>query len=154
MNPGGLRADILPGTDGKVTFGSVFAAQPFGNTLVTKTMTGRQIRELLEQQFNDPNWVRVLSPSSGFRFGFDLSRPVGQRVLFATLNGAPLDDAASYRVTVSDFLSNGGDAFSLFKEGTAPAVGPTDLEALIAWLSRGGVTALPTLDRVENRTPQ
>ena len=154
MNPGGLRADVLPGADGKVTFGSVFAAQPFGNTLVTKSMTGRQIRELLEQQFNDPNWVRVLSPSSGFRFGFDLSRPVGQRVLFATLNGAPLDDAASYRVTVSDFLSNGGDAFSLFKEGTAPAVGPTDLEALIAWLSRGGVTALPTLDRVENRTPQ
>ncbi|MBK6706652.1 MAG: bifunctional metallophosphatase/5'-nucleotidase [Sphingomonadales bacterium] len=154
MNPGGLRADVLPGANGKVTFGSVFAAQPFGNTLVTKTMTGKQIRDLLEQQFNDPAWVRVLSPSSAFRFGFDLSRPIGQRVVFATLNGTPLDDAASYRVTVSDFLSNGGDAFSLFKEGTSPAVGPTDLEALIAWLSRGGVTALPALDRIENKTPQ
>lgn len=154
MNPGGLRADVLPGADGKVTFGSVFAAQPFGNTLVTKTMTGKQIRDLLEQQFNDPNWIRVLSPSSGFRFGFDLSRPIGQRVLFATLNGAPLNANASYRVTVSDFLSNGGDAFSLFKEGASPAVGPTDLEALMAWLSRGGVTALPVLNRIENKTPQ
>lgn len=154
MNPGGLRADILPGPDGKVTFGSVFAAQPFGNTLVTKTMTGRQIRDLLEQQFNDPNWVRVLSSSSGFRFGFDLSRPVGQRLLFATLNGAPIIDDKTYRVTVSDFLSNGGDAFSVFREGTGPTVGPTDIDALIAWLSRDGTTALPLIDRIENRTPQ
>lgn len=151
MNPGGLRADVVPAADGKVTFGSVFAAQPFGNILVTKTMTGRQIRALLEQQFNDPNWVRILSPSQGFRFGYDLSRPVGQRLLFATLDGLPLRDDAAYRVTVSDFLSNGGDAFSLFKEGSDPVVGTTDLEALTAWLANGRI--LPRLDRIENHTP-
>lgn len=154
MNPGGLRADVLPGADGKVTFGSVFAAQPFGNTLVTKTMTGRQILELLEQQLNNQDWFRILSPSTGFRFGYDLSRPVGQRILFATLNGAAIDAGAAYRVTVSDFLSNGGDGFSIFKEGTNPAVGPTDLEALMALLSQGKGTSLPALDRVENKTPQ
>lgn len=153
MNPGGLRADIVPGADGNITFGAVFAAQPFGNILVTKTMTGKQIRDLLEQQFNDPSWVRVLSPSTGFRFGYDLSRPVGQRVVFATLNGAAIEDARAYRVTVSDFLSNGGDAFSMFKEAANPAIGPTDLEALIALLSRGGVTGLPARGRVENQTP-
>jgi 5'-nucleotidase len=152
MNPGGLRADVVPAADGKVTFGSVFAAQPFGNMLVTKTMTGKQIRDLLEQQFNDPNWYRILSPSSGFRFGYDLSRPIGQRVVFATLGGASLEDGQSYRVTVSDFLSNGGDAFSVFKEATNAAAGPTDLEALIDLLSRGAPTALPALGRVENRT--
>ena len=154
MNPDGIRADIFPGTDGQVTFGSVFAAQPFGNTLITKKLTGKQIIGILEQQLNNPDWYRILSPSSGFRFGYDLSRPIGERILFATLNGAPLDANASYRVTVSDFLSNGGDGFSLFKEGTSPAVGPTDLEAFIAFLSRGGTTALPTLDRIENKTPQ
>jgi 5'-nucleotidase len=152
MNPGGLRADVVPGADGKVTFGSVFAAQPFGNMLVTKTFTGKQLRALLEMQFNDANWVRVLSPSKGFRFGYDLTRPIGQRVTFATLNGAPLEDAKSYRVTTSDFLSNGGDAFLILKEGTNPVVGPMDLEALIALLSRGGVTALPTLDRIDNQS--
>jgi 5'-nucleotidase len=154
MNPGGLRADVVPLPDGKVTFGSVFAAQPFGNTLVVKSFTGKQLRDLLEQQFNDPNYVRILSPSKGFRFGYDLSRPVGQRVLFATLNGAPLEDAKSYRVAVSDFLSNGGDAFLAFKDGTNPVVGDIDLEALVAHLSRSGVPPLPQLDRVENRTPQ
>lgn len=151
MNPGGLRADVVPAADGKVSFGSVFAAQPFGNILVTKTMTGKQIRALLEQQFSDPNWVRILSPSRGFRFGYDLTRPAGQRLLFATLDGQPLGDDTSYRVTVSDFLSNGGDAFSMFKEGSDPVVGVTDLEAFTAWLANGRV--LPTLERVENRTP-
>jgi 5'-nucleotidase len=153
MNPGGLRADVVPLADGKVTFGAVFQAQPFGNTLVTKTLTGKQIRDLLEIQFADPNLSRILSPSSGFRFGYDLSRPVGQRVLSTTLNGAPLEATKTYRVTTSDFLGNGGDGFITLKEGTEPLVGPIDLEALIAWLARGGVTALPSLGRVENRTP-
>ncbi len=154
MNPDGIRADVLPGADGNITFGTVFAAQPFGNTLVTKTLTGKQIIGILEQQLNNPDWYRILSPSSGFRFGYDLSRPIGQRVVFATLNGTPLGENQTYRVAVSDFLSNGGDGFSLFKEGANPAVGPTDLEALMAWLSRGETTALPTLDRIENKTQQ
>jgi 5'-nucleotidase len=153
MNPGGLRADVVPEADGKVTFGEVFTAQPFGNQLVTKTFNGKQLRDVLEQQFNDPNWVRVLSPSTGFRFGYDLSRPIGNRLVFATLNGAALDDAKSYRVTASDFLSNGGDAFSGFKGGTDATVGPPDIEAFIAHLADGGIRALPMLDRVENKAP-
>jgi 5'-nucleotidase len=153
MNPGGLRADVVPQADGKVTFGSVFAAQPFGNTLVVKSFTGKQLRELLEQQFSDPNYVRILSPSTGFRFGYDLSKPAGQRIVFATLNGAPLEYTKTYRVAVSDFLSNGGDGFSVFPAGTNPVVGDVDLDALVAFLSRAGVTALPLLDRVEKKSP-
>ena len=153
MNPDGIRAEVVPDANGKLTFGSVFTAQPFGNQLIVKTMTGAQLKEVLEQQFNNPSWVRVLSPSSGFRFGYDLSKPLGQRVIFATLNGAPIDDAKTYRVAVSDFLSNGGDLFAGFVKGTNPTVGPTDLEAFIAFVGRAGVTALPVLDRVENLTP-
>ena len=153
MNPDGIRAEIVPAADGKVTFGSVFSAQPFGNQLIVKTLTGSQLKEVLEQQFNNPDWVRVLSPSSGFRFGYDLSKPIGQRVIFATLNGAPIDDAKAYRVAVSDFLSNGGDLFAGFATGTDATVGPTDLEAFVAFVGRPGLTALPTLDRIENLTP-
>ncbi len=153
MNPDGIRAEIVPGADGKVAFGSVFSAQPFGNQLIVKTLTGSQLKEVLEQQFNNSDWVRVLSPSSGFRFGYDLSKPIGQRVIFATLNGAPIDDAKAYRVTVSDFLSNGGDLFAGFVTGTDATVGPTDLEAFVAFVGRPGLTALPTLDRIENLTP-
>ena len=153
MNPDGIRAEIVPGADGKVTFGSVFSAQPFGNQLIVKTLTGSQLKEVLEQQLNNPSWIRVLSPSKGFRFGYDLSKPVGQRVIFASLNGVAIEDDKPYRVAVSDFLSNGGDLFAGFVSGTNATVGPTDLEAFIAYVGRPGITVLPTLDRIENLTP-
>jgi 5'-nucleotidase len=70
MNPGGVRADLVPAADGSVSYGQIFSVQPFGNSLVVKTMTGAQIRALLEQQFNSgSNTVaapRVLLPSAGF----------------------------------------------------------------------------------------
>jgi 5'-nucleotidase len=153
MNPDGIRAEVVPGSDGKVTFGSVFTAQPFGNQLIVKTLSGSQLKDVLEQQFNNPNWIRVLAPSAGFRFGYDLSKPVGQRLIFVTLNGVPLDDDKPYRVAISDFLSNGGDLFAGFVKGTNSTVGPTDLEAFIAFVGRPGVTALPELNRIENLTP-
>lgn len=153
MNPDGIRAEIVPMADGKVTFGSVFSAQPFGNQLIVKTMTGAQLKEVLEQQLNNPNWFRILSPSNGFRFGYDLSKPIGARVTFATLNDEAIDDGKDYRVAVSDFLSNGGDLFAGFTKGTNAMVGPTDLEAFIAFVGRAGLTALPKLDRVDNQTP-
>jgi 5'-nucleotidase len=52
-----------------------------------------------------------------------------------TLNGAPINPAASYRVTVSDFLANGGDTFTTFTQGTNRTPGMVDLAALEAWLA-------------------
>lgn len=152
MNPDGLRADILPDANGNVTFGAAFVAQPFSNALVTLSLTGKQIRDALEQQFTNPNWIRILSPSAGFRFAYDGNRPAGQRIVSATLDGVPLADAKTYRVAMSEFLSNGGDLFDVFKSGTHRTVGPVDVNALIAWLSRGGQTPLPALDRVTKQT--
>ncbi|MFZ1737527.1 5'-nucleotidase C-terminal domain-containing protein, partial [Sphingorhabdus sp.] len=88
----------------------------------------------------------------GFRFSYDMNLPVGQRILAMSLNGVPIRDDQKYRVAISDFLSTGGDLFSVFVSGTDAAIGPQDIDAMIAWLSRGGLTALPKLDRVENRT--
>ena len=57
MNPGGIRGGVgflvTAGGEGpgEVTYGEAFTVQPFGNTLVTKTMTGDMIRRLLQQQF-------------------------------------------------------------------------------------------------------
>ena len=154
MNPDGLRVDIVPDASGNVTFGSLFAAQPFSNAVLVKTLTGAQIRAVLEQQFNDPQWTRVLSPSQGFRFSYDLSKPEGQRILAMSLNGTPISPEARYRVAMNSFLASGGDKFSAFKDGTEAVTGPLDIEALMAWLSGPSPRALPALDRVTNLTPQ
>ncbi|MBK8630432.1 MAG: bifunctional metallophosphatase/5'-nucleotidase [Sphingomonadales bacterium] len=154
MNPDGLRVDIVPGADGTVTFGSLFAAQPFSNAVMVKTMTTAQIRAVLEQQFNDPQWTRILSPSQGFRFSYDMSKPEGQRILAMSLNGMPLAEDGRYRVAMNSFLASGGDKFSVFKDGTEAVTGPLDIDALIGWLSGDAPRALPALDRVTNLTPQ
>ena len=157
MNPGGVRADIVPGPDGQVTYGQIFAAQPFGNSLVVKSFTGRQIRALLEQQFSGPKGLEapvVLLVSNSLRYGYDLSRPAGRRIVDPMVEGKPLRDEAVYRVTMNNFLASGGDNFTLFRDGADPVGGPQDLDALEAYVAAASPLAPPTPDRIANRTPQ
>jgi len=135
MNPGGIRADLtFPSSsagegDGNVTYGESFTVQPFGNSLVTMTLTGNQIDTLLETQ-----WVvnRVLQVSSGFTYQWSASAPVGSRVDIASimLNGVQIDPAGSYRVTVNSFLADGGDGFAVLVQGTNRLGGEVDVDAL------------------------
>lgn len=154
-NAGGLRADLVPGADGTVTFGQLFATQPFGNTLTVKTFTGRQIRDILEQQFSGRHSVAmpyVLPAAATLRYSYDLSRPEGSRVRDIRVDGVPLDDAASYRVTMNSFLASGGDGFTTFQAGTDPLGGAQDIDALEAYFAAGPITP-PATDRIRNATP-
>jgi len=157
MNSGGLRADLTPGPGGVVTYGQLFATQPFGNALITKSFTGRQLRDILEQQFaggaDGKAAPGVLLPSSALRYAYDLSRPAGARVTAVTVAGAPLRDDAVYRVVTSEFLSTGGDGFSTFRAGVDPVSGPLDIDALVAWFAGDGTMTPPATDRIINLTP-
>jgi 5'-nucleotidase len=155
-NSGGVRADLVPAADGSITFGQLFAMQPFGNSLNIQTLTGVQLKALLEQQFdsgtNTAARPNMLLPSKGFAFAYDLSRAAGQRVVSMTLDGKPIDPAANYRVTVVNFLSTGGDNFTVLTQG-ADVVDPNilDVDASEAYLKAGG--DVPKLGRIEDRTP-
>ncbi|WP_344710185.1 bifunctional metallophosphatase/5'-nucleotidase [Sphingomonas humi] len=139
LNSGGVRTDLVPGPDGSVTFGQAFATQPFGNSLVSKTLTGAQLKALLEQGFREVNGkvlaTSLLIPSQGFTYRFDRRRPDGQRVLAMALNGKPIDPARSYRVTVNNFLASGGDGYTVLASGKDAQDGGLDLDALEAWLA-------------------
>lgn len=148
MNPFGVRADIVPAADGSVTYGQVFATQPFNNILVTMTITGAQIAAALEQGFVKTDNVQALAPSEGFTYRYDLRRPKGQRVFDILLNGKPLDRAARYRVTVNNFIAGGGDGYTVFKDGTDRVVGISDLEALEIWIDSEGARQVPEKLRV------
>jgi 5'-nucleotidase len=143
MNPFGVRASLTPADDHSLTFGQIYAVQPFGNQLVTITMTGAQIKATLEEGFDAQGAQQALSPSAGFSYSYDRSHPIGQRITAMTLNGAPIDPGTSYRVTVSDFLANGGDTFSTFTQGTNRTMGVVDLAALEAWLAPAPPRELP-----------
>ena len=148
MNPFGVRADIVPAADGSVTYGQVFATQPFNNTLVTMTVTGAQIAAALEQGFVKVDNIQALAPSEGFTYRYDMRKPEGQRVFGILFNGKPLDPAARYRVTVNNFIAGGGDGYTVFKDGTDRVVGISDLEALEIWIDGEGARQVPEKLRV------
>ena len=153
MNNSGIRTGLRPAEDGTITFGDIYTVQPFGNTLITKSFTGAQLLALLEQQFDDQGFVQTFSGSHGFTMSWDMSRPAGSRVVSAMLDGAPIDPAATYRVTMNSFLAAGGDSFTVFEEGTDVVTGPVDLDVMEAYLAQQDVTPLPATGRMQDLTP-
>jgi 5'-nucleotidase len=139
-NPGGIRLNVTKKDEGAVSYADLFASQPFRNQLVTLTLTGAQIKNVLEQQWRDPKLPRILQVSNGFGYSWDDARPYGDHVLAdsLSLNGTRIDPAASYRLTVNNYLSVGGDGFTVLKDGTAPLVGVYDIDALYGYFRANG----------------
>jgi len=170
MNPGGIRGGVgflvngqVAGTEGpgEVTYGEAFTVQPFGNTLVTKTMTGDMIRRLLQQQFQAggvpcngstaPASGRVLQISSTFKYESNpAAASCAAKIGKMWVNGVEVTPASTYRVTMNNFLASGGDGFTVFNEGTNPLGGAIDLDALVAYFGANepaGI-AVPPLNRI------
>jgi 5'-nucleotidase len=149
-NPGGIRTDIVLKPDGAVSYADVFASQPFRNQLVTLSLTGAQIKAMLEQQWLDPNRARILPVSKGFSYAWDNAAPAGSRVLAdrMSLNGQRIEPAATYRVTVNNYLSVGGDGFTVLKQGTAPRFGIYDVDALYAYFQANSPVSPAKPDRI------
>jgi 5'-nucleotidase len=149
-NPGGIRTDIDKHDEGAVSYAEIFASQPFRNQLVTLTLTGAQIKAMLEQQWRDPTRPRVLPVSKGFAYSWNPTKLEGERVAASSmqLNGAPIDPAASYRVTVNNYLALGGDGFTVLKQGVKPQTGVYDDEALFAYFQKNSPIKPPPPDRI------
>jgi 5'-nucleotidase len=149
-NPGGIRTDITKKDDGAVSYADLFASQPFRNQLVTLTLTGAQIKAALEQQWLDPNRPRILQVSKGFSYSWDAAKPYGEHVVAASmmLNGARIEPATAYRVTINNYLALGGDGFTALKDGTAPQFGVYDVDALFAYFVGHSPIAPAPPDRI------
>ena len=93
--------------------------------------------------------VLILGVSEGFTFGYNPTAPFGSRVDPASikLDGVTLDPAARYRIVTNSFLADGGDAFTVFTEGTNRIGGGDDLAALIDYLEANSPVAPPE-DRI------
>ena len=157
MNPGGIRDDLTyvssgEEADGELTYGEAFSVHPFGNSLVTMTLTGAQIHALLEQQFrrDDPQYNRLLQVSEGFSYTWDAGQPTGSKVDASTITieGEVVDQEKSYRVTVNSYLAGGGSGFSMLMEGVDRTGGPIDVDALVAYLASSGPVEPGPLGRI------
>ena len=156
MNPGGIRDDMffaeISGGEapGEVTFAEAFSVQPFGNSLVTMTLTGTQIHTLLTQQWVGQTFPRILQVSDGLTYTWDASLTDADKVIAATIeiSGVPVVAGNSYRVTVNSFLADGGDNFSVLTEGTDRLGGEIDLDALVTFFGNNSPVAPGPQDRI------
>ncbi len=139
MNPGGIRADLTYANSsygempGDVTFDEAFTVQPFNNYLVSMTLTGQDIYNLLAQQVTGSNaaGAKVLQVSKGFQYTLGASGAVDGSV---KVNGVAIDKAATYRIVTNNFLSDGGDGFPAFTKGTGKYFGGLDIDAFANYL--------------------
>jgi 5'-nucleotidase len=164
MNAGGVRnPGFVAPTGGTypyaLTYGNAFTVQPFGNSLVTMTLTQQQIKDLLEQQFTGCQGQianRLMQISASLVYTWDNAGTCGTRIRQATFtpvdmtSGIPVVTGASeslvvdgvvqipgktYRVTVNNFMATGGDNFTVLLGGTSTLGGAQDIDALVAYLT-------------------
>ncbi|GAA1759387.1 bifunctional metallophosphatase/5'-nucleotidase [Agromyces humatus] len=142
MNPGGLRADLDAGT---VTYREAAAVQPFANTLVTTNLTGAQIKQVLEEQWQPVGASRPflkLGVNEALTYTYDPGAVDGSHITEILLDGVPIDPAAVYSVGVNSFLASGGDSFFTLALGTNKAdSGKIDLEAMVDYFETFGTVS-------------
>ncbi len=158
MNPGGLRAD-LTGTGSTfprdVTYRQAATVQPFANTLVNMDLTGEQIEQVLEEQWQAAGASRPflrLGISEGFTYTYTppaAGAPSGTKgeVTGMWLDGEPLAEDDVFSVTVNSFLASGGDGFTTLNEGAGKQdTGKTDLQAQVDYFAEFASTSPLAVD--------
>jgi 5'-nucleotidase len=164
MNPGGIRGDLVENDAGDVTYGAAFTVQPFNNLVVSENLTGAQIKQVLNQQWNgttnegSPKILQV----SGLSYTWDASLAaedgtdaiVGDVLVDDDGNPAtamvPLVDGQTYRVAMNNFIADGGDNFSVLKEGTDRINGGLDIDTLVNYLEAHDPYTVTPTDRISS----
>ncbi len=163
MNAGGVRSPGFNFAGSSypydLTYGNAFTVQPFGNSLVTMTLTTQQIKDLLEQQFSGCKGQtanRILQISNGLRYSWSAAAPACSKIVdlaltptqvtvvppvttaateMLVINGSVQNPTKTYRVTVNNFMATGGDNFTVLLGGTNVLGGAQDIDALVAYLA-------------------
>ncbi|MDQ1583282.1 MAG: 5-nucleotidase [Microbacteriaceae bacterium] len=152
MNPGGLRADLTfaatgaADPDGSLTYQEAAAVQPFANTLVTMNLTGAQLKQALEEQWQPATASRPflkLGVSKGLTYTYDPTAAAGSRITHIYLNGTEIAAGDTHKVVVNSFLASGGDNFGTLATGTNKAdSGKVDLQSMVDYF-QANPTASP-----------
>jgi 5'-nucleotidase len=160
MNPGGIRTDLdfensnRGEAPGDITYEEAFSVQPFNNYLVSMNLTGAQIYDVLTQQVTETNADahKVLQVSERFTYQLGDAGPVPGSVKLDA-QAIQDDDSEKYRIVTNNFLSDGGDGFPAFEDGTNKYFGGLDIDAFADYLSASSPYTPGPLDRIIDATP-
>jgi len=163
IDSGGVRSGLRyrsvdgTGTPGVVNAGDVYRVEPFGDLLLTETLTGAQLYELLAEQWLHKKNPEMLDVSRGVRYIWDASLPDGASKVVPgslTIDGVPVSPTATYRITTDSFTADGGDGYVVLRDGTDRVTSVVDRDALAAYIAaHSPLTPLP-LDRIIRKPEQ
>jgi 5'-nucleotidase len=132
MNNGGIRGGGLPA--GPVTYAQLFELSPFQNNLVKVTITGAQLRSVMEHALESG---RPSVHIAGFTVRYDSTKAPGHRVVeMRTTDGRAIRDKTRYTLATLDFLQTGGNGFSMLTPLPVQAGLGVDLDTIITYLKR------------------
>jgi 5'-nucleotidase len=145
MNSGGIRADLPAGS---LIYANMFEVSPFDNFPAIVTMTGAQVRQMLD--LTVVGGGRGILQASGIHYTYDealdAEKPMMQRhrLIDMTLaNGQPLDPNASYRVAMIDFLVTGGEGLDVVMKPIPDALKTIDYTHPIRDLLIAAIKSMP-----------
>jgi 5'-nucleotidase len=136
-NGGGIRASI---DVGDITVGEITTVLPFGNYIVTKSISGSDLLKAVEHGLTDyPNQMGAFPHLAGIQIQFDPAQEAGKRIVTAMIDGKPVDPAQMYLVATNDFMAAGGDDYQMFKNYPEAGLFIALDEALIEYIKVEGV---------------
>lgn len=137
-NNGGIRADIAVKDDGSITWGAAQATQPFGNILQIVELTGQQIYDVLNQQYDETE--KYFLQMSGLTYTYtDADNPTPEQpykvVKAYTADGQEIELTKTYTAVINDFLFGGGDSFSVFRGSKLIGAINPDTEVFVEYIT-------------------
>ena len=147
VNGGSIRTDLKAGAVTRLDMMSIF---PFGNTLKKVEVSGAVLQSILEHSVSQlPAASGGFLQVSGLTFTYDVSQPAGQRVSDIRVAGKPLVLTRTYTLAANDFLTAGGDGYTMLQSARVIGEYGTCEEAMTSWLNQHGVTSQTSANRIQ-----
>lgn len=132
INTTGIRAPLAAGV---VTYEDLFLVHPFGNRVLRLTLTGAQLRDMLEHSFRAEGRDGPNAHVAGLQVEYDMRRPRGRRITaLRTTDGRPVEPGRRYTVAVPDYLAQGGSGYAMLPGAPWEDAGWVDVDNLVHYL--------------------
>ncbi|MFN0157960.1 MAG: bifunctional metallophosphatase/5'-nucleotidase [Bacteroidota bacterium] len=150
MNSGGLRKDMQPGVIKKR---DIWEMNPFGNTLGTFTVTGVQLKSMVEWQAAGKGELMQIS---GLTYEFDSSKPFGEMIASVKVDGVEIDPVRTYSIVTNNYVAGHLDKlFGLEQSVVITDLNILDRDVLMEFLATHPTVATGTEGRiVDIRSPK
>jgi len=125
-NGGGIRANRQYAAGSSLSRRDILSELPFGNATVMVEITGKDVRDALENGLSQvDNRAGRFPQVSGLKLVYDPKATAGNRIVSLEIGGKPYDPGAKYKVASNDFMFTGGDGYAALGRGRT-LIGKTD----------------------------